>query len=465
MDEEEVSMKNLRSIALFVAIMMVTTLFAGCGSANNEQAKSEPTKQAVQKEEPKKAESDTKASGTTEVTLWTWSPIPRTMEKMLKAFEKSHPNIKVNYTNYNYSPEYLAALASGSASNSLPDIIGLQPGSLTQQYRTYLSPLEGYAEKSWGAGWKDKFYKVDVDQLQLGNPEGDKGVYIMPIESQVINIWYNKTMFDKLGLKVPTTWDEFISVSKALTKAGYAPLYQGAADGWQNVNVFLMLASQTAPGDIYAAEDGKGSWTTPGLIKAMEKWQDMFKSGITQVGALSNHAYPDGVNLFTAGKVGMMALGSWWMQEYTAEKPAKTVQDWVFDNFYLPAVEAGGKPSPAIGGVDFGYGITNSSKNKDAAWEVLKSFAAEEGIQEAVNDLNNLAAFKGVSPSGNIPESIKSQVAAYSKVLDGALNQRLKDPKIENALQNALSGVAAGQLDSKAALESVQKANDEVLKK
>jgi raffinose/stachyose/melibiose transport system substrate-binding protein len=395
-----------------------------------------------------------------EVTMWSWTPIPRTMEKMIKSFEEKHPDIKINFTNYNYSPEYLSALAAGAGSNTLPDIIGLQPGSLTQQYRSYLIPLQDFAKQTWGDNWQDKFYKVDVDQLQLGNPEGDVNVYILPAESQIINVWYNKKIFNDLGLTPPKSWDDLVQASKKLAENGIAPMYQGAADGWQNVNVFLMLASQTAPGEIYKADDGQAPWTSPGLVKAMEKWKSMFVDGIFQVGALSNHAYPDGVNQFIAGRVGMMALGSWWMQEYTAPSPAPNVANWVFDNFYLPPVEEGGKPTPPIGGVDFGFGITKNAKNPEAAWKVLESFIAGEGIQEAMNDLNNLPAFKGIMPQ-NIPEQITNQFKAYLDVLDSALNQRLKYPEVQNALENALAGVAAGDLEPRAALERVQQATDE----
>ena len=73
------------------------------------------------------------------VTVWSWF-VQSNMETAIAAFEKTHPNITVQYTYYNYSPQYITALKTASASNTLPDIIGLQPGSLTQQYRTDLVP-------------------------------------------------------------------------------------------------------------------------------------------------------------------------------------------------------------------------------------------------------------------------------------------------------------------------------------
>jgi hypothetical protein len=87
--------------------------------------------------------------GKKEITVWSWF-ISSTMEKSIKAFEQKNPGLKVRYTYYNYSPQYITALKAGAASNSLPDIIGLQPGSLTQQYREQLASLNSYAAQEAG---------------------------------------------------------------------------------------------------------------------------------------------------------------------------------------------------------------------------------------------------------------------------------------------------------------------------
>ncbi len=96
---------------------------------------------------------------------------------------------------------------------------------------------------------------------------------------------------------------------------------------------------------------------------------------------------------------------------------------------------------------------------------MLSSFAAGAANQQAINDLNNLPAFKGIAPQGDIDAKIKAQIDAYSAKLDDAKNQRIASPEIENALQNALQGVAAGQLEPLAALEQIQAEQDKVLGK
>lgn len=460
-------LSNIRRV--LAACLASALLFTACGGSGSDPAPAEDapsTEASDSAAEPEAAPSDAsseEASGdVTELTMWTWSPIPRTAEKMIAAFEAENPDIKINITFYNYNPEYLAALAAGAGSDNLPDIIGLQPGSLTQQYRDYLIPLDEHAIGSWGEGWENSFSKIAADQIRLGNPSGDDSAYILPIESQVIYVVYNKAMFDEMGIAKPTTYEELVAASQKLTENGVAPFWLGGADGWQNVNLFLMLASQVDTTLVDKAQAGEIPWTDPGLVRAMTNWKKMFDDGVFQVGALSNTSYPQGVNALTSGGAGMIALGSWWFQEFTAEDPAQTVKDWVFDGFYLPAVESDLSDSAPIGGVDFGYGITKNCKNPEAAWKALESFSSGAGIQACIDDLNNLAAYKGITPQGDIPATILEQTEKYSADLDVAMNQRIGEPTIDTALQDALAGVAAGELEPQAALEAVQAAQEKL---
>ncbi len=403
-------------------------------------------------------------SETKEVTIWSWF-VQSTMQKSIDAFEKNHPDIKVNYTYYNYSPEYLTALKAAAASNSLPDLIGLQPGSVTQQYRPQLEALNGPAAKQWGEGWEDKVFPVNRKQMLMGNPTGDTNDYILPQELQDLVIWYNTKIFEKLGLSVPNTYDDLVTAAHALSKAGYIPMFQGAADGWQNENVYLMLANQRAPGLTDKAQAGTAKWTSPELVRAMTDWRGLFTDGVVQQGALGAHAYPTGAQLFAQGRVGMMALGSWWMQESKFPPPLSPyVQNMDgFDFFYMPALKDSDHASPPVGGIDIGYGMTKNGGRNPAAWTFLASLINGEGLQQALNDLNDLPAFTGHEPQGEVSPHVQAMYARFMTDLPKAENQRFAVPAIADALDSALSGVAAGSLQPEAALQSVQAATDKAL--
>lgn len=405
------------------------------------------------------------AADNTSVSLWTWSPITRTAEKMIAAFEKANPDITVDYTNYNYNPEYLQALSAASASDNLPDIVGLQPGSLTQTYSDYLIDLSDYAKETWGDDWTSVYDNVTQSQLQLGNKEGDDSHYILPIETQDIYVEYNKTLFEQLGLKVPTTYDELVEVSKTLRDNGYAPLFFGGADGWQHVNLLLMCTSQISDTLFDECQNGEKAWTCDEMKQAMTNYKKLFDDGVMQDGSLSSTSYSDGTTLFLAGQAGMMLLGSWWAQEYTSEDVSDAVANWDYDYFYLPALEEGLSDSKAIGGVDFGYGITKNCENPDLAWKALVSFATGEGAQEIANDMNNHLSYPNIEPDTSAMverDGLQNVVDEFNRsgkdIAAGLVNQRIAEPTIETAIQEAMQGLIGGTYSVDEATQHIQDA-------
>jgi raffinose/stachyose/melibiose transport system substrate-binding protein len=397
------------------------------------------------------------------VTVWSWF-VTSTMEKAIAGYEKLHPNVTVNYTYYNYSPQYLTALKTAAASNTLPDIIGLQPGSLTQQYRPYLEPLNALAAKTWGAHWTKLVYPVDLDQMTMGNPPGNHNYYDLPMESQVLAVWYNVKLFRQLHLSVPTTLSQLETDAHALRKAGYLPMYQGGAGLWQDENVFMTLADQNSADVFEKAQLGQVPWTAPAMVNAMSTWRSLFTSGVFQDGALGDQGYPTGAQLFAAGRVGMVYFGSWWLQEGQLQPPLPPlVKDLNGFNFFLWPADAGNKPGPVVGGIDVSYGLTKTGASNPAAWPFLSSLVHGAAFNAAWRDLNDLPAFTGTP----LPPVGPHEVALYKKfmaLLPDAQNQRFYSPAVQNALDNALTGVAAGTLSPSKALAQVEAVQKKVLR-
>lgn len=440
----------LKKIVSVIAITgLIAGTLAGCGS-------SEPA-----------ASTD----GTT-LELWSWSPIQRTADKMIAAFEEENPDIQVNFSMYNYNPEYLEAIQAATGSGNLPDIMALHPGSDCQNYKDYLLDLGAYASETWGDDWTSNYEPVTESQLQMGNEEGDDAYRIIPIETQDIYIEYNKALFDSLGLKAPTTYDELVAAAKTLRDNDLAPLFFGGADGWQHVNLLIMCTSQIDKGLFDACQNGEKAWTDADMIQALENYKKLFDDGVMQDNCLSSTSYSDGTTLFLAGKVGMMALGSWWPQEFTSEDDVTdTVANWDYDYFYLPAISKGADASAPIGGVDFGYGITNTCENPDAAWAAVASFAAGVGAQRIADEMNNHLSWPGIVPDpAAMSETVGARagvdnaVAEFTKsgkdIEGGLVNQRIAAPTIETAIQEAMQGLVAGDYTPEQAAKHIQEAQD-----
>ena len=156
-------------------------------------------------------------------------------------------------------------------------------------------------------------------------------------------------------------------------------------------------------------------------------------------------------------------MGSWWPQEYTAEEVSDTVANWDFDYFYLPAISKGVNAAQPIGGMDFGYGITKNCKNKEAAWKALVSFATKEGAQEIANDMNNHLSYPGINPDtskmvdrAGLQRATDEFNRSGKDIAGGLVNQRISNPKIETAVQEAMQGLVGGTFTVEQATQHIQ---------
>ena len=228
-----------------------------------------------------------------------------------------------------------------------------------------------------------------------------------------------------------------------------------------------MCTSQISDTLFDECQNGEKAWTSDEMKQAMTNYKKLFDDGVMQDGSLSSTSYSDGTTLFLAGQAGMMLLGSWWAQEYTGEDVSDAVANWDYDYFYLPAIEDGLSDSKAIGGVDFGYGITKNCKDPEAAWKAISSFAAGEGAQEIANDMNNHLSYPNIEPDTSVMverEGLQNAVDEFNRsgkdIAAGLVNQRISEATIETAVQEAMQGLVGGTYSVDEAAQHIQDAQD-----
>jgi raffinose/stachyose/melibiose transport system substrate-binding protein len=397
----------------------------------------------------------------TVVTLWSWSPVQTTTAAMVAAIEQAHPDIEVRATIQPHTP-YFTALKAAAASGTLPDIIGLPPGAFTQEYRAQLTDLGPVATQLWGTGWEKNFAPALLNQARLGNPKGDQAFYMLPQEAEVLNIWFNREAFAKAKIAdPPATMDELVADARKLRAAGFIPFYQGGGTELFDAWVYMQIAAQTDLTSLLAAENGAAVWTKPGMVAAAAAWQRLFTDKIVQDGALSALQYPTGANLFAAGRVGMISLGSWWLQQTALSDNPNLKTMAGYGKFFFPAVTAGGKVSPPLGGIDIGWGITKTAASSpqvaSASRTVLKELISGVGEQVALDQLNDLPAFRGLKPSQALDPHLQEIYSSYIAELETAHPHAIGNPVVFDALTSNLQAIAAGQKTPQAAMEEVQK--------
>nr|WP_281011952.1 extracellular solute-binding protein [Pseudothermotoga thermarum] len=88
-------------------------------------------------------------------------------------------------------------------------------------------------------------------------------------------LWYNKAIFEKYGLKPPTTFDEFFDVAEKLKARGIIPLALGTKDGWEAAHAFETVLIGTLGAEGYkvcgmARQSGQIQ-ESPRLLKSLQK--------------------------------------------------------------------------------------------------------------------------------------------------------------------------------------------------
>jgi raffinose/stachyose/melibiose transport system substrate-binding protein len=398
------------------------------------------------------------------VTFRSWSPIVETTNQMIAAFNQKNPDIKIEAKIFNY-PDYLVDLQTRAAGNSLPDIIGLEPGALTQQYKQFLLPLQDLAAKVWGSNWKEKFYPIAIEQARLGNAKEDENFYGLPVLTQTINLWYTVPVLEELNLQPPKTYDELLKIAHTVQSKGAAALLVGAADGWVRRDIYMQLIHNIAPGLIYKAEAGELKFTDPRFVSAMHWWKRLFDDGIIQPGALGLSAYPGSMELIEAGRTAMFPMGAWWMQQATRPSPPPLSKGLSgFAPVRFPDVTGKGQPDDCLGGIDVMFGISKSAKDPEAAFRVVADWIDGAGAQALINTFNDLPAIKGLSPQ-------KFETENEQRVWQTLVNdwlpkvkyaRQLQKPEVKQAFEDALAAVAAGELSPEKAMERIQTAADKV---
>jgi len=321
--------------------------------------------------------------------------------------------------------------------------------------------LQDCAEANWGPDWKEKFYPIGIEQARLGNPAGDENFYGLPLLVQTINLWYTIPRFEEAGLTPPKTYDEMLEVAEYFNGQGLAPLAVGAGDGWLRRDMYMQLIHNIAPGKIYEAEVGKAKFTDPEFVEAMRWWKKLFDDKIIQPGALGLSAYPGSMEIIEAGQAAMFPMGAWWQQQARRPNPPPLSKGLSgYAPFMFPDVTGKGATEDPLGGIDVMFGITKAAQDKDAACRVLADFIGGAGAQVLINTFNDLPAFKGLEPQSYDSDNQKEVWDLFTEQWLPKVKyaRQLRDPKVKQALEDALAGVAAGEVTPEEGMQMVQDA-------
>jgi len=286
----------------------------------------------------------------TTVTLNGWQSSPAEEEllaKVVKAFEKAHPNIKVNYSSFN---NYQATMLAKFSARKPPDVFYVDVADFADWVRQgVLEPLDKYAKKTHFSS--KPFYKNLLNSFKY------KGkIYGYPKDWSSLGMEVNTKL---LGSNpIPTTWAQLRTVASKLNVPNGKPICLSA--DWARLMAFVYQAG------------GNGQFKSANSAPfrtAVNYYVNLIKDGLA--------ATPD-------------KIGSGWCGEaFGKERAAIAFEgNWMFPTMKdFPSVSFKTAPMPkgkTRGNLAFtvSYSMAKDSKHKAAAWTLLSYLTGPKGMRQ-----------------------------------------------------------------------------------
>jgi multiple sugar transport system substrate-binding protein len=183
------------------AVSLGAALSACGGSSSGGSSAAEPVSQA---------DIDKAMKTPTQLTFWTWVS---GIQQEVALFEKKYPAIKVKVVNAGQGlAQYTKLRTAIKAGTGAPDVAQIEYQAIpTFTITSSLLNLAPYG----ASALKDRF--VDWTWGQVSGPNGE--VWAIPQDTGPMGMLYRKDIFDRHGIQVPGTWDEFASAARKLHKA------------------------------------------------------------------------------------------------------------------------------------------------------------------------------------------------------------------------------------------------------
>lgn len=331
--------------------------------------------------------------GTT-LTVWSWRVEDEAAyNKIFDVYEKSHEGVTVNFKPFK-STEYNKILATGLSGSDGPDVP--QVRSYGQVQATIASgalvPLDGKVDLS---GW-------DENVLASAKGKEDGKLYSVPLARQATVMFYNKGLFDKNGLKDPTTWDEFMAANKKLKGAGVTPIAVGAKDDWTLPIVHEVVGAATFGGADFqkAVQSGDKDFTDPQWVASVKLLKDLEPYMPKSVAGV---AVTDAQTLFSAEKAAMFPGGSFDLASLQKANPQ--MQIGVFEVPPAPGAASGAQPTTA-GWADGNFAVSKKSKHQAEALELVKWMSTKEFGQMVADEVKQISAVPGVQNKDEVLQQI-----------------------------------------------------------
>lgn len=325
-------------------------------------------------------------------SMWnSGEPQAKVLQKVISDFEKETGN-KVNVTWA--GRDVLTKIRPRLLTGNPPDVVDQ---SFSELYGALLAeqelatPLNGLLSGPAPDGSGTFSGIFDAKLMGMWNTNGNQ--YFVPYEYITSGFFYNKTLFDKYGLKPPKTWDELLQVASTLKSNGVAPFDQDNEGDYNNYWTYWAVERTLGPGALLkAAQDKTGAtWDDPGYLQAAKMVYEVSPSGKDYFEQnMKGSTWPAAQTSWAQGHGAMILVGSWIVNEVAPS----SVPSWNPGYFPFPTVGQNGPSS--MEAYLIGFAVPKGSKNADTAEQFIR-FALKKQYQQLIaTDALNIAARTGI---------------------------------------------------------------------
>ena len=437
-------------VAALVAVGALAA--AGCSSSG-----SSSTATGGSSSTPAGGSSSAPGNATSGTINWWASPIntsgPDVRQKLITDFEAQYPNIKVTLTSAPTSTDTnRATLATDiSGGSATPDVFMgdvIWPAQFGAHQLAV--PLSDYLPSSYWTRF--------APGLVSGATYNSK-VYGSPLFEDQGFLYYRKDLLTKEHLPVPTTWDQLISDSETLQKAGlvkYGYVWQGASYEGLTCNFmeYLTDAGGTATNSGYTS----ASLDSPAAVKAVTLMRQLITTGVSPA-AVSTFQEAQSMSTFASGQAAFLRN---WDYAYADSQVAGT-----------PTVgKVGVAPLPTFTGMAYpGYSniggwnlyINPHSKNIAADLTFIQFMSSTTAQMDLVNLASSIPTVESVrtSPSVIAANPVLATVPKTKLVPRPAGTPNY--PQLSTAIYQNVNSALSGSTSPSAALSAAQSAANTAL--
>jgi len=350
-----------RTMAGAAVGLAAATALAACSSSTSSSA---PAASSAPAGGSASASSSSALSQPATLTWWAWAPQDK---QLVAAFEKAYPNIKVNLVNAGTgTAEYTKLQNAIKAGSGVPDIAQIEyyalpqfalGGSLADLGTDGLSSDQGqFSSAVWDS--------VQVSGKLVGLPQ----------DTGPMALFYNKTVFDKYGLTVPTTWAQFAADATKLHAANPKE-YLTNDTGDPGFTTSMIWSAGGHPYVVSGTSDVtiNLSSSDSGTQKFVNLWSPLVSGGdLAPISSWSNQWYTGLSN----GTIASLVTGGWMGVDLESGVPTGK-GDWRVAP--MPEWAAGTAANSENGGS--ADSVLAASKNQAAAAAFLQWISTGQGAQ------------------------------------------------------------------------------------